>query len=139
VNGRFAFGLLRRGGLWLNVPCENRWHHPRAFCFDMVFGRRNQAIFGGQGVKSPVLGVTFEYLQLRSLSNAVPNHFRFGFKVTDVITIKKFPNLAQFGAKAGQANQNFLNANLFATAFLKPCESIRSKVDVLMFEFSRFV
>ena len=44
----------------------------------------------------------------------------------------------KFGPKAGQANQDFLNADLFATAFLKPCEDIRQKVGVLMFEFSRF-
>jgi len=75
---------------------------------------------------------------LQKLSDAVPDDFRFGFKVTDVITIKKFPNLPRFGAKAGQTNQYFLNADLFASAFLRPCESIRSKVGVLMFEFSRF-
>ena len=46
--------------------------------------------------------------------------FRFGFKVTDVLTVEKVPNLARFGAKAGQPNPNFLNTELFATAFLKP-------------------
>ena len=77
-----------------------------------------------------------EYLQ--KLADAVPGDFRFGFKVTDAVTIKKFPNLARFGAKAGQPNPNFLNAELFAGAFLNPCEEIRDKVGVLMFEFSRF-
>ena len=77
-----------------------------------------------------------EYLQ--KLADAVPVNFRFGFKVTDAVTIKKFPNLARFGAKAGQPNAEFLNADLFATAFLKPCEEIRSKVGILMFEFTRF-
>ena len=77
-----------------------------------------------------------EYLQ--KLADAVPDDFRFGFKVTDAVTIKKFPNLARFGANAGQPNPNFLNAELFAGAFLNPCEEIRDKVGVLMFEFSRF-
>lgn len=77
-----------------------------------------------------------QYLQ--KLAEAVPDDFQFGFKVTDAVTIKKFPNLSRFGAKAGQPNPNFLNADLFAAAFLKPCEEIRSKVGVLMFEFSRF-
>ena len=58
--------------------------------------------------------------------------------MTDAVTIKKFPNLARFGAKAAQPNPDFLNAELFSTAFLKPCEGIRAKVGVLMFEFSRF-
>src|SRR4029077_1092580 len=77
-----------------------------------------------------------EYLQ--GLADQVPSDFRFGFKVTDEITTRKFPNLDRFGAKAGQPNQDFLNADLFATAFLKPCEEVRQKVGVLMFEFSRF-
>jgi uncharacterized protein YecE (DUF72 family) len=77
-----------------------------------------------------------EYLQ--KLADAVPDDFRFGLKVTDTVTIKKFPNLDRFGAKAGQPNRDFLNADLFATAFLKPCETIREQIGVLMFEFSRF-
>jgi len=75
---------------------------------------------------------------LNGLADQVPDDFRFGLKVTDTVTIKKFPNLARFGAKAGQPNADFLDADLFATAFLKPCEEIRQKVGVLMFEFSRF-
>lgn len=75
---------------------------------------------------------------LQKLADAVPDDFKFGFKVTDAVTIRKFPNLARFGAKAGQPNPDFLNTELFATAFLKPCEKIRNKVGVLMFEFSRF-
>ena len=77
-----------------------------------------------------------DYLQ--GLADQVPDDFRFGFKVTDAITIKKFPNLPRFGIKAGQVNPDFLNADLFATAFLKPCEAVKPKVGVLMFEFSRF-
>ncbi len=75
---------------------------------------------------------------LHKQADAVPDDFRFGFKVTDEITIKKYPNHARHGAKAGQLNRDFLNADLFATAFLKPCEEIRPKIGVLMFEFSHF-
>jgi len=77
-----------------------------------------------------------EYLQ--KLAEAVPEDFRFGFKVTDAVTLKKYPNLARFGAMAGKPNPDFLNADLFVRSFLKPCEAIRSKVGVLMLEFTRF-
>src|SRR5262245_2729321 len=73
-----------------------------------------------------------EYLQ--GLADQVPDDFRFGLKVTDAITIKKFPKLDRFGGKAGQPNPDFLNADLFATG----SEHIREKLGVLMFEFSRF-
>jgi len=77
-----------------------------------------------------------EYLQ--GLADQVPDDFRFGLKITDTITLKRFPNHPRHGLHAGQLNEHFLNADLFATAFLRPCETIRSKVGVLMFEFSRF-
>jgi uncharacterized protein YecE (DUF72 family) len=64
--------------------------------------------------------------------------FVFGLKVTDTITTKKFPKLDRFGQQAGKPNENFLNAELFVKAFLKPCESVRPAIGVLMFEFSRF-
>jgi uncharacterized protein YecE (DUF72 family) len=75
---------------------------------------------------------------LTGLAAQVPADFQFGFKVTDGITLKKFPNLARFGHRAGKPNEHFLKADVFATAFLKPCETIRPQVGLLMFEFSRF-
>jgi len=75
---------------------------------------------------------------LTGLAEQVPDHFRFGFKVTDEITIKHFPKLARFGDRAGKPNDHFLNARLFASAFLQPMEAIRDKVGVLILEFSQF-
>lgn len=75
---------------------------------------------------------------LEELVSQVPADFRFALKVTDQITIKRFPNLARFGPRAGEPNPNFLNADLFASAFLGPCEPYRNQVGLLMFEFSRF-
>ena len=75
---------------------------------------------------------------LAGLAAQVPDDFRFTFKVTDDITLKRFPNLPRFGTRAGQPNQHFLDADLFRRAFLAPCETVRPKVGLLIFEFSRF-
>jgi uncharacterized protein YecE (DUF72 family) len=75
---------------------------------------------------------------LQGLASQVPVDFKFAFKVTDAVTIKKFPNLPRFGKNAGLQNENFLNAGLFEWQCLRPCETIRPHVGVLMFEFSRF-
>jgi uncharacterized protein YecE (DUF72 family) len=75
---------------------------------------------------------------LEGMAHQVPDDFQFAFKVTDTITIKRFPKLDRFGNQAGKPNENFLNATLFTTDFLRPCETIRPKVGLLMFEFSRF-
>jgi uncharacterized protein YecE (DUF72 family) len=75
---------------------------------------------------------------LEEMGAQVPEDFRFAFKVTDTLTLKKFPNLDRFGRLAGMPNENFLNPGLLRTGFLAPLQSIRSRVGLLMFEFSRF-
>ncbi len=74
---------------------------------------------------------------LERLANQTPDDFVFGLKVTDTVTTKRFANLERFGRQAGKPNENFLNAALFSKAFLKPCETVRPRIGLLMFEFSR--
>src|SRR5580692_5683165 len=63
---------------------------------------------------------------IEGLVSQVSSDFLFTFKVTDEITLKKFNDLPRFGVRAGKANENFLNADLFAAAFVKPFESFKS-------------
>ena len=56
-----------------------------------------------------------------------PDDFVFGLKVTDG------PKLDRFGDLAGKPNENFLNADMFVKAFLKPCEAVRHAIGLLMF------
>jgi uncharacterized protein YecE (DUF72 family) len=75
---------------------------------------------------------------LEGLSKQVPDSFRFGFKVTDTITLKNYTNLPRFGAMAGKPNEHFLNADLFKKAFLSSFDRIQDKAGVFIFEFSHF-
>jgi len=75
---------------------------------------------------------------LEGMVSQVPQDFLFGCKVTDEITIRKFTNLPRFGMRAGKPNENFLNADLFAKAFLEACEPFKKNVGILLFEFSKF-
>jgi uncharacterized protein YecE (DUF72 family) len=68
----------------------------------------------------------------------VPADFLFSFKVTDEITIRRFSNLPRFGVHANKANEHFLDAELFRSAFLEPCEPFRRNIGLLIFEFSHF-
>ncbi len=72
------------------------------------------------------------------LANQVPEGFKFGFKVTDEITARSFPKLPRHGNRGGSLNENFLNAELFKSAFLASCLPHREKIGVLIFEFSHF-
>ena len=72
------------------------------------------------------------------LVKQTPPGFKFCFKVTDEITARTFSNLPRHGAKAGQRNEHFLNADLFRAAFLASCEPHKDRIGVLIFEFSHF-
>lgn len=75
---------------------------------------------------------------LEGLVAQVPAGFRFAFKVTEEVTVKRFPKLARLGNRAGQPNPHFLDLDLFTRAFLEPLEPFRSAIGLLILEFSRF-
>jgi uncharacterized protein YecE (DUF72 family) len=75
---------------------------------------------------------------LQALAAQTPERFQFALKVCGDITIKQFPQLPRFGELAGALNPRFLDANVFVESFLSPCEGVRPKLGLIMFEFSRF-
>jgi uncharacterized protein YecE (DUF72 family) len=79
-----------------------------------------------------------DHRYLENMVSAVPGDFQFALKVTDEITIKRFKNLPRHGLRAGKANENFLNADLFSRSFVEPCRAFKNNVALLLFEFSRF-
>jgi uncharacterized protein YecE (DUF72 family) len=79
-----------------------------------------------------------DFSQLNGLMLSVPQDFRFAFKVTDTITIKRFSNQPRFGIRAGKANEDFLNPVMFTELFAKQFDLWSNKVGLFIFEFSRF-
>jgi uncharacterized protein YecE (DUF72 family) len=77
-------------------------------------------------------------LRMKAMFDQTPDHFTVSFKVTDRITIKRYPNLPRHGGNAGQENPDFLNVALFEDAFLRPLDELRQKCGVIIFEFSTF-
>lgn len=95
----------------------------------------------------PTVGVDASYYTLPDAQRtarmfetalAVNPAFQFAFKVTDLITVRRFPKLPRHGSQAGNENPHFLDANLFINAFLKPLEPWQNHTGPLMFEFSAF-
>ncbi len=76
--------------------------------------------------------------KMKFIHDQTADNFKLSLKVTDRITIKRYPNIPRFGIKAGTDNPDFLNAELFQDAFLKPIESLKKKRGVIIFEFSTF-
>lgn len=63
---------------------------------------------------------------------------RFGLKAPEIVTVKKWPNHARYGARGGTGNEQFLDAGLLREAFLEPLLPYRARVGVVMFEFGAF-
>lgn len=75
---------------------------------------------------------------MQIIHDQTANDFKISLKVTDRITIKRYPNLPRHGANAGKENPDFLNIELFEDAFLRPIEALKRKRGVIIFEFSTF-
>jgi len=77
--------------------------------------------------------------QLRHYVNQIPQHFEMCCKVWEEITIPRFAALTRYGAKAGQANPHFLDAELFHDAVLRPYReaAFASHTGPFIFEFQR--
>jgi uncharacterized protein YecE (DUF72 family) len=76
--------------------------------------------------------------QMKLIHDSTNDTFKVSLKVTDRITIKRYPSLPRFGQLAGTENPDFLNVELFEDAFLKPLEALRQKRGAIIFEFSTF-
>lgn len=74
----------------------------------------------------------------RRLFGAVPESFRFAFKVPEEITVATWPTHARYGPRAGGVNPSFLDARRFAEEFAKPLGQYRGQVAALIFEFGAF-
>jgi len=72
------------------------------------------------------------------MHDQTPEHFSIALKVTDRITVKRYPNLPRYGAHAGKENPDFLNPSLFADQFLAPVSTLQEKCGPIIFEFSTF-
>ncbi len=75
---------------------------------------------------------------LEGLVGQVPGEFVFSFKVPDDITIRTFPKVDGFGARAGKRNDFYLSPELLEMGFLRRLEPMQKQVGALIFEFSHF-
>lgn len=77
--------------------------------------------------------------QLRRYLNQIPDDFDMCFKVWEEITIPGFANQPRYGAKAGQPNPRFLDAQLFKNLVLAPYHEagFEPHTGPFLFEFQR--
>ena len=76
--------------------------------------------------------------RMEAIHDQTTGEFRLSLKVTDRITIRRYPNLPRHGRNAGKENPDFLNVQLFEEAFLAPLAALKKKLGTIIFEFSTF-
>ena len=76
--------------------------------------------------------------KMERIHDDTPDGFVLALKVTDRITVRRYPNIARYGAQAGTENPDFLNVGLFEDAFLRPLDALHNKRGAIIFEFSTF-
>jgi uncharacterized protein YecE (DUF72 family) len=92
----------------------------------------------------PIVCGDFSFYQFPSaaywqrLFASTPETFRFAFKVPEEITVRTWPRHERYGPRAGMANENFLNAEVFRIAFADALRPYAARVAVLIFEFGAF-
>jgi uncharacterized protein YecE (DUF72 family) len=65
----------------------------------------------------------------------VPKSFLFAFKAPEEITRPRFPQHARYGARAGQLNVGFLDAELFQLQFLDALAPYANSIPLIILEF----
>jgi uncharacterized protein YecE (DUF72 family) len=89
----------------------------------------------------PAVGVDFTFYsfptreRMRQLADQTPETFRFGLKVTEELTVHKYPTHARYGPRRGALNESFLDPAVFVDRFLPGLEPLGSRLGPLMFEF----
>jgi uncharacterized protein YecE (DUF72 family) len=115
----------------------------------MVRGRFSQRKFETECLEEyartfPIVCGDFSFYQFPSdafwsrLFSSAPPELRFAFKVPEDITVKRFPKHDRYGARAGMANEAFLNAAFFGDSMLRPLEPYRGRIAAFIFEFGSF-
>jgi len=72
---------------------------------------------------------------VEELDALTPADFRFGLKVTEEITVYKYPTHPRYGNRKGQDNPNFLDGELFTTDFLEVVNGLGQKLGPVIFQF----
>ncbi|MCK4577718.1 MAG: DUF72 domain-containing protein [Candidatus Marinimicrobia bacterium] len=73
--------------------------------------------------------------QMERLADLTPPHFRFGTKVTEEITVYKYPTHPRYGERRGKINPNFLRADLFREQFHENVGPLGEKLGPMIFQF----
>jgi uncharacterized protein YecE (DUF72 family) len=74
----------------------------------------------------------------RKLFNSAPASLKYAFKVPEEISVKVFPKHPRYGARGGEDNASYLNAEAMEGMLLQLLRPWRDRVAALILEFGQF-
>jgi uncharacterized protein YecE (DUF72 family) len=92
----------------------------------------------------PIVGADFSFYSIpepsfwKKMFTAAPSQLKWDLKVPEDFTTKRFSMQARYGARAGQENKTFLDADAFNSAFLEPLQPYLDRIGLFLFEFGTF-
>jgi uncharacterized protein YecE (DUF72 family) len=92
----------------------------------------------------PIVGADFSFYSIpepafwSALFSAAPQHLRWDLKVPEDFTARRFSRQPRYGARAGQDNPTFLDAEAFLAGFLDPLGPYLDRIGVFIIEFGTF-
>ncbi len=122
-------------------PGWQGWFYRKSYRSQKAF---NETCLSEYAETFPAVGVDHTYYDwpkpkmFAHYAEQTPPHFRFGLKVTERVTVFRYPKIARYGKEAGLTNPDFLNPLTFAENFLNPLEDVRDRIGPIIFEFSHF-
>ena len=139
-----AIQLARRAGIYLGTSSwkYEGWQglvYQDHYSSQIAFKRRCLAEYARH---FPAVGVDATFYRfpdqrlVEELDALTPPDFRFGLKVTEEITVYKYPTHPRYGSRKGQDNTNFLDGELFTTDFLEVVSGLGAKLGPVIFQFS---
>lgn len=110
-------------------------HYPSKKAFQQRCLTEYARYFPAVGVDSTFYQFPGERL-VAGLDALTPDHFRFGLKATEEITVHTYPTHPRYGARKGQNNPNFLNGDLFTRQFVEVVDQLGAKLGPIILQFA---
>ena len=109
-------------------------------------GRFSKAKFEAECINEyaetfPVVGGDFSFYSIpegafwKKVFDPAPPRLKWDLKVPEEFTAKRFSHQARYGARAGQENPSFLDAELFQSGFIERLSSYLDRIGVFLIEF----
>jgi uncharacterized protein YecE (DUF72 family) len=139
-------GIYVGGSSWKYEGWIGQIYTPERYMSRGRFSRKKfeQECLAEYAETFPIVCGDFSFYQFptedfwQKLFASAPEQLKFGFKVPEEITVRRFPTHPRYGPRAGMDNPTYLSVATLDEMFLKPLRPYAGRIAVLILEFGTF-